>query len=30
VWTSASGVFDPQVLLNAVDFVTRDTSASRH
>jgi len=29
VWTSASGVFDPQVLLNAVDFVTRDTSASR-
>jgi cytochrome oxidase Cu insertion factor (SCO1/SenC/PrrC family) len=30
VWTSASGVFDPQVLLNAVDVVTRDTSAGRH
>jgi hypothetical protein len=27
VWTSAAGVFDPQTLLNAVDLVTRDTTA---
>jgi cytochrome oxidase Cu insertion factor (SCO1/SenC/PrrC family) len=29
VWTSASGVFDPQALLDAVDFVTRESAASR-
>ena len=26
VWTSASGVFDPEILLHAVDFVTRDAA----
>jgi protein SCO1/2 len=30
VWTSASGVFDAETLLNAVDLVTRDTTVSRH
>jgi protein SCO1 len=30
LWTSASGVFDPRILLNAVEFVTRDGAASRH
>lgn len=30
VWTSASGVFDAETLLNAVDSVTRDTTVSRH
>ncbi len=29
VWTSASGVFDPQALLDTVDFVTRESAASR-
>ena len=29
VWTSASGVFDPQALLDAVDYVTRESAASR-
>lgn len=26
VWTSASGLFDPEMLLHAVDFVTRDAA----
>ncbi|HET8781321.1 MAG TPA: SCO family protein, partial [Pyrinomonadaceae bacterium] len=29
VWTSAAGVFDPETLLNAVDFVTRDSAAAK-
>lgn len=29
VWTSASGVFDPEILLNAVDFVMRDAALTR-
>ena len=29
VWTSASGVFDPEMLLNAVDFVMRDAALTR-
>lgn len=30
LWTSAAGVFEPETVLNAVDFVTRDTAAGRH
>ena len=29
VWTSASGIFDAEALLDAVDFVTRESAASR-
>lgn len=29
-WTSASGLFDPELLLNAVDSVARDAAVSRH
>ena len=30
VWTSMAGVFDPAILLTAVDSVTRDASAGRN
>jgi hypothetical protein len=30
VWTSASGVFDPEMLLKAVDFVMRDATGGAY
>ena len=30
VWTSAGGVFDPETLLNAVDFVTSDSAVKQN
>lgn len=30
LWTSAAGVFEPESLLNAIEFVTRDRLTGRH